>query len=120
MKNRIFLLTLCAFLPFAVPAQYEEPSWFFTVDAHNDADISDLEVDDNGNTYVTVNYMGSLTLEGNTGKLLPAADHMHGVLLKLSPNGKLLWCRGFDSAFDNRINDLTLGPDGSCASSRVL
>jgi hypothetical protein len=98
--------------PAAMTAQYGEPAWLYTIDAFNDADISDLEVDDQGNTYVTVNYMGTLNLEGNNGRLLDPASHMHGVLLKLSPQGKLIWSRGFKSAFDNRINDLTIGPDG--------
>lgn len=93
-------------------AQWSDPSWLFTIDAYTDADISDVEVDDDGNTYVSANYQGSLKLEGNTGKLLANAPHMAGVLLKLDSKGKLLWCRGFESAFDNRINDLSLGADG--------
>lgn len=96
-----------------VMSQRSEPSWYFTIDAFNVTDISDLEMDNEGNTYVVANYQGALHLEGNQGRVLPPAPHVHGVLIKLNPQGKLLWCHGFKSAFDNRINDLDVGPDGS-------
>lgn len=111
MKKLPILLAclLCQTISFA---QYDAPSWHYVIDAYNDADLSDLEVDNEGNTYVTLNYMGSLNLEGYSGKPLPHAPHQHGLLMKLNAQGKLVWCRAFQSAFDNRINDLTLGPDG--------
>jgi hypothetical protein len=105
--NVLFILANC------MQAQLPDPSWHYTIDAFNDADISDLEVDQQGNTYVAVNYVGVLDLEGNNGRLLANAPHMHGLLAKLGPTGKLLWCHGFKSAFDNRINDIAVGADGS-------
>ncbi len=111
--NHRFLLFLFMVTGINAHAQFEDPSWVYMIDAFNDADITDVEVDDKGNTYASVNYMGTLNLVGNQGRLLPNADHQAGVLLKLDSNGKLLWCRGFESAFDNRINDIVLGADGS-------
>lgn len=112
MKIFALFILLCA-LPHVVSCQFENPGWLFTIDAYNDADISDIEVDAEGNTYASVNYMGTLNLQGNNGRPLPNSRHMSGVLIKLDGQGKLLWCRGFESAFDNRINDLTVDADGN-------
>jgi hypothetical protein len=109
----IFLSSLLFFWAFTSTAQYDAPSWYYIVDAFNDADISDVEMDSSGNTYVVVNYQGALNLEGNNGRPLSVGEHNAGALLKLDRQGKLVWCRGIDSAFDNRIRDLCIGADGS-------
>lgn len=113
LTMRILVIVCSICLNMAVVAQYSEPAWHYTIDGFNDADITDLEVDDEGNTYASVNYCGALHLEGNKGRILPDAPHVHGVLLKLDQKGKLIWCHGFKSLFDNRINDLTLDREGN-------
>lgn len=111
--RKYFTISILFCLALELNAQLDPPSWYYVVDGFNDTDFSDLEVDQQGNTYATVNHQGDLSLTGNNGRLIPHAPHMGGVLIKLSPQGKLIWARGFQSAFDNRINDLCLGPDGS-------
>lgn len=112
MKKTITAL-LVLWLSSIAHAQYDQASWYYILDGFNDTDISDVEMDSLGNTYVVVNYQGYLNLEGNNGRLLSVGEHNAGALVKLDKNGKLIWCRGIDSAFDNRIRDLCIGSDGS-------
>lgn len=109
-------LSIFAFLVFAFSinkafAQSAEPEWLYILDGYNDTFVSDLEVDKDGNTYMAVNYCGALTVSG-LNKKVPPSGHVHGLLIKLNQNGKPLWAHGFKSANDNRINDLSIAPDG--------
>lgn len=92
-------------------AQSAKPEWLYIIDGYNDTFVSDLEVDKEGNTYLAVNYCGALTVSG-LNKKMPPSGHVHGLLIKLNKNGKPLWAHGFKSAYDNRINDLSIAPDG--------
>jgi len=110
---KIRLLSLLAFLTISLPAfnQSIEPSWVYLLDGFYDTDVTDIEVDKEGNTYVSVNYSGSLALNG-LKKKLPTAPHVYGLILKLDKQGKFLWANPIESANDNRINDLKLAPNG--------
>ena len=109
-------LCIFAFLLFALCsnwsfAQSAKPEWLYIIDGYNDTFVSDLEVDKEGNTYLAINYCGALTVSG-LNKKMPPSGHVHGLLIKLNKNGKPLWAHGFKSAYDNRINDLSIAPDG--------
>jgi hypothetical protein len=106
-----FAFFLFIFFSNWVFAQNAKPEWLYIIDGYNDTFVSDLEVDKEGNTYLAVNYCGALTLSG-LNKKMPPSGHVHGLLIKLNKNGKPLWAHGFKSAYDNRINDLSLAPNG--------
>lgn len=109
---RYFLLLL-AFLKAlsCLEAQSLSAQWSFVLDGDRDADIQDLAVDAQGNTYVAFDYGGSLSITGLKTKL-PYSPHVHGALLKLSPQGKPLWIQTIRSANDNRVNAITIAPNG--------
>lgn len=112
MKNFSFLLLITCFLQF-VPliAQIPEVEWVYILDGFQDADVTDLVVDNEGFTYVSANYSGSLEIK-DLKKNLPPAPHVHGLLMKIDQKGKAVWALPMQSAFDNRINDISLAPNG--------
>jgi hypothetical protein len=111
MKTRLIIFV--ATLVFCLPAfsQTVEPDWVYILDGFQDADVTGLQVDDEGNTYVSANYSGTLSLTG-LKKELPRSPHVFGLLLKLDKKGKLIWANPIESANDNRISDLALAPNG--------
>lgn len=116
MKNQIrFAGFLGCFLTlfFVIPINAQEvtPQWVYILDGFQDADVTDVEVDKQGNTYVSANYSGTISIPELKADL-PRAPHVHGLILKLNKNGKPLWVRAIVSAFDNRINDITLAANG--------
>lgn len=92
-------------------AQPITPKWVYILDGFQDTDITDLEIDAEGNTYISANYSGTLSLEGNSFEI-PRSPHVHGIILKLNKKGKLLWARPIQSVNDNRINDISIAPNG--------
>ncbi|MCB0819091.1 MAG: T9SS type A sorting domain-containing protein [Bacteroidetes bacterium] len=92
-------------------SQIPEAEWVYILDGFQDADITDLVVDNEGSTYVSANYSGRLEIK-DLKLQLPPAPHVHGLLLKLDKHGKAVWALAMQSAFDNRINDISLAPNG--------
>ncbi|MEX1188679.1 MAG: T9SS type A sorting domain-containing protein [Bacteroidia bacterium] len=92
-------------------AQNVSPKWVYILDGWQDADVTDIEVDKEGNTYVSANYGGTITLDGIKEKF-PRSPHVHGLILKLDKKGKPLWAHPIVSANDNRINDISIAPNG--------
>lgn len=105
----ILLVLLCFFT--GLSGQGLDAQWSFVLDGDRDADVQDLAVDAQGNTYVAFDYGGSLSIKGLKTKL-PYSPHVHGALLKLSPQGKPLWVQVIRSANDNRVNAITIAPNG--------
>ena len=114
-NNRISLSLLLAFFTFNFTsltfAQSANPKWVYILDGFYDADVTDIEVDKQGNTYVSANYSGTISIPELKADL-PRAPHVHGLILKLDKNGKPIWVRSVVSVFDNRINDITLAANG--------
>jgi len=92
-------------------AQSLKPAWLVNIDAYNDCDMADIEVDKEGNTYAAFNYQGSLSIK-EIKKNLDYGHHMHGGIVKISPSGKVRWAISFKSANDNRIRSISLSPEG--------
>jgi hypothetical protein len=92
-------------------AQVPDATWAFEIDGYRDVDIADIVLDSAGNTYAALNYSGDLELP-MLKKKLPYSRHVHGLILKINPSGKVLWAHAFKSAFDNRIRDIALAPGG--------
>jgi hypothetical protein len=116
LKNNqlsISLLLAISFLNFAslTFAQSVTPKWVYVLDGFYDTDITDLEIDQEGNTYVSANYGGNLSLKGNSFEI-PRSPHVHGIIVKLDKLGKLIWARPIQSINDNRINDISIAPNG--------
>jgi hypothetical protein len=113
LKQILYLLSFFLFLQLgdAVNAQVPGASWALEFDGNHDVDIAGIVVDSAGNTYAALNYCGDLELP-MLKKKLPYGRHVHGLILKINPSGKVLWAHPFKSAFDNRIKDLALAPGG--------
>lgn len=105
------ILTLIFAIKITANSQSIKPAWLINIDAYNDCDMADIEVDNMGNTYASFNYQGALTIK-EINKKLDYGKHMHGGIIKVSPSGKILWAMSFKSAFDNRIRAITVAPDG--------
>jgi hypothetical protein len=108
-KILIFIPLLSLF--FDVKGQHALIQWSFVLDGYNNVSIVDLAVDSNGNTYAAINYTSNLTIPDLKLKL-PFAPHVHGLIIKINKKGKPVWAHPFQSDFDNRINDISLTPDG--------
>ena len=117
LKLNIKHLILLSFVNFyflyggQVFAQSVTPKWVYILDGWQDADVTDLEVDVEGNTYVSANYSGTIKLDGIKEEF-PRSPHVHGLILKLDKMGKPLWAHPIVSANDNRINDISIAPNG--------
>jgi hypothetical protein len=112
--NRQFSISIfIAFLilSFSSSAQTNKAKWYFLLDGYLDVIVKDVVVDTAGNSYVAVDYSGNLTVPV-LKKKLPYAHHVHSLFLKLDKTGKPIWAHALKSAFDNRINDITLAPNG--------
>lgn len=112
MKHLTLTLLTISLLTFKLTfAQVSDVEWVYILDGFQDTDVTGLKVDTEGNTYVTANYSGTLSLAGMKNAL-PKSPHVFGVLIKLNKNGKLIWANPIESANDNRINDVALAPNG--------
>lgn len=117
MNWRTLTFLAAAFLHFnlstAQENEHPKPSidWVFFLDGYNTTDLSDLIVDDEGNTYFSANY--SMAMRIPELKLdLPYSNHVIGALIKLNKQGKAQWAIPFESDFDNRIKDIAFAPNG--------
>jgi hypothetical protein len=112
-NRRLSISLIVLFLIFSIStkAQTNKPKWHFLLDGYLDVIVKDVEVDTAGNSYVAVDYSGKLTVPV-LRKKLPYAHHVHALFLKFDKTGKPLWAHALKSAFDNRINDITLAPNG--------
>lgn len=92
-------------------AQTPEIKWSYVIDGYNDTDITDLVVDEDGNTYASINFSGPIEFK-DLGVDIKKYGYPHGLILKLDKLGKAVWVRAIYSASDNRINDIALAPNG--------
>ena len=104
----LFLITFSIFPGYSQPLSNK---WCLALDGYNDVYFSDLVIDNKGNTYAAINYTSALTIPG-LNKKLPVPGHVHGLIMKIDPNGKPLWAHALKSDFDNRIKQITLAPNG--------
>lgn len=92
-------------------AQIPGMKWNVVLDGYNTVYMADIAVDREGNTFVAANYTADLTIK-ELNKKLPHAEHVHAMIMKISPQGKVLWAHAFDSPNDNRINDISIAKNG--------
>ncbi|MFM2000082.1 MAG: hypothetical protein RL204_2029, partial [Bacteroidota bacterium] len=85
--------------------------WNVVLDGYNTVYMADIAVDDEGNTFVAANYTADLTIK-ELNKKLPFAEHVHAMIMKISPQGKPIWAHGFNSPNDNRIKDISIASNG--------
>lgn len=111
LKLLICALTWCLIAPPLAFGQAMMPNWVYTIDGFYDTDVTDIVIDEDGNSYVTVNYGGTLEIKELKRKL-PRSPHVHALILKLDKLGKPVWVHAFKSGNDNRINDISLAPNG--------
>jgi hypothetical protein len=108
---RYFIIAFYVSLPSQLNAQNAVFNWVYTIDGYYDTDVTDIVVDEDGNSYVAVNYGGTLEIKELKRKL-PRSPHVHALILKLDKLGKPVWVHAFKSGNDNRINDISLAPNG--------
>lgn len=85
--------------------------WNIVLDGYNTVYMADIAVDKEGNTFVAANYTADLTIK-ELNKKLPRAEHVHAMIMKISPQGKPLWAHGFNSPNDNSIKDISIASNG--------
>ena len=85
--------------------------WNVVLDGYNTVYMADIAVDNEGNTFIAANYTADLTIK-ELNKKLPHAEHVHAMIMKISPQGKPLWAHGFNSPNDNRIKDISIASNG--------
>jgi len=107
----LLLLTCCS-----AAAQREHIEWVFQLDGYNYVDADDLEVDEEGNTYVSAHYLGALTIPG-LGTKFPGRAHCTGLLLKLDADGKAQWAWSLESANVSQVKQIALMKSGDIVVS---
>ena len=97
MKNLTLLATVLLFtLLMSTESRAQEPTWSWQVDADNSICLTRLlKTDDFGNTYVVGSYSEfDLTVQDQVLPL-PEGETSAGFMLKVDPNGNLLWMKSF-------------------------
>ena len=109
INKGIALLAITLTIAFESFAQ--EPTWAWQIDADNSiCTVSFLETDNDGNTYVVGSFSEfDLTIQEQTLPM-PEGETIAGFMLKVDPNGTLLWMRSFISEMIPR--DLAITSDG--------
>ncbi|MBI1307488.1 MAG: T9SS type A sorting domain-containing protein [Bacteroidetes bacterium] len=113
MRNLTFLLAVFLF-HLNMSAQKVPPvdiNWVMVFDGYNTTDLADLVVDEQGYSYVGINYSMQLTIPELNAKF-PYGRHVARLICRLDPNGKPLWAHAFESQFDGRIESMALAPNG--------
>ena len=88
-----------------------EAKWNFILDGYNTTDLGDLAVDKKGNSYIGVNYSMELEVP-ELKKKFTYGKHVSRAIIKLDKKGKALWGLDLESAYDGRINAMTVAPNG--------
>ncbi len=92
-----------------------EVGYFVSMAGGFGTEETSVDVDSEGNAYVTGLYGGKLTIygpDGNTaGTLTPSGFGQTGSVLKLDSSGHLVWAFGLDSTYFTRVKKVVL--DGS-------
>ena len=96
---------------FSFNAQVEGMKWSMVIDGHNDVDITDSEVDAEGNSYFSFIYTDDIDIPGISTKF-PYAPHVFSLMLKVNPQGKAEWAQAIQSINDNRIKDIEIAGNG--------
>jgi hypothetical protein len=110
MKN-LFLLLPLLILAFSLKSQTSNAKWSLILDGYNDVYISDIAVDTLGNTYAAINYTSELKIP-ILNKKLPKPPHIFGLILKIDRNGNPNWAHPIKSKFMNKIEDISIAPNG--------
>ena len=112
MKNLTQLATVLLFtLLMSTESRAQEPTWAWQVDADNSICLTRLlKTDDFGNTYVVGSYSEfDLTVQDQVLPL-PEGETSAGFMLKVDPNGNLLWMKSFPSTLI--ATDIAITSDG--------
>ena len=88
-----------------------ETQWNFIIDGYNTTDLGDLAVDKAGNSYIGINYSMQLEVP-ELKKKFTDGRHVSRAIIKLDKKGKAVWGLDFESAYDGRINSMTVAPNG--------
>lgn len=108
-KFLFFCLILTSAIAYGQPKT--QMDWAFIVDGYNDTDFADMVVDQEGNTYVGINYSMGLTVP-ELKKKFPYGKHVSRMLMKIDKKGKAIWGYPMESAYDGRIQAMALAPNG--------
>lgn len=106
----VFLASVSSFCR-AMEIKPVEIQWVFNLDGYNTTDPADLLVDDEGNSYVGVNYSDRISIP-ELKLNVPASRHVGRLLVKLNPDGNPVWALPFQSAFDGRIEQMCFAENG--------
>lgn len=88
-----------------------EAKWNFIADGYNTTDLADLAVDERGNSYLGLNYSMELKIP-ELKKTFTYGRHVSRAIIKIDKKGKALWGLDLESAYDGRINSMTVAPNG--------
>jgi hypothetical protein len=108
---RAFLLLVLFFNAHSYIAQVNGMKWSMAIDGHHDVDITDTEVDNEGNSYFSFIYTDDIDIPGISTKF-PYAPHVFSLMLKVNPQGKAEWAQAIQSINDNRIRDIEIASNG--------
>jgi hypothetical protein len=119
MQKIIFLFFYFTTITTSV-AQSTNFAWAKTIGGSGSDYASDIAVDSMGNTYITGMYNDTLDFDPSSGVYkIPALGLLDAYVIKLSPNGDLIWTRtfgtgngvvsGFSLTLDNAGNVYTTG-----------
>jgi len=114
MMSRIapILLMFAFFCSTHVFGQNEiQANWMMVFDGYNTTDFADLIVDDDGNTYVAINYTNEVKIP-ELKVTLQRPGHVGRALVKIDAKGKAQWVREFKSNYDGRTQAMALCPNG--------
>jgi hypothetical protein len=110
--NRLPVFISCIILTgFGYAQSKTEAKWNFIFDGYNTTDLGDMAVDPKGNAYVGINYSMELTVP-ELKKKFTYGRHVSRAIIKLDKKGKAIWGLDFESAYDGRINTMTIAPNG--------
>jgi len=88
-----------------------EVNWTYTIPSENIVKVEALDVDKNGNVYVSAFYFNEIMLEGKTFHTLGDGFYSDAFLLKLDSNGKLLDYTVFEGVGHNVFSDIVVQND---------
>jgi hypothetical protein len=109
--KKIFIILYLLVITFSLKSQTSNVKWSFILDGYNDVYISDIAVDTLGNTYAAINYTSELKIP-ILNKKLPRPPHIFGLIIKIDRNGTPNWAHPIKSKFMNKIEDISIAPNG--------
>ena len=104
-------------------AKYTEAGnfvWVKTIHATENIESDHMTVDQNGNLVLSLFYRGDIDLDPNAGELLFTSSGTDMAIVKLTPNGELLWGQSLGSAEDDYANELITTQDNGIILSGIF